>query len=362
MKPTVVEAISRFGKAAKAKLGNPTVSGEPEDQLRAPFEQLLADMAALSGFAPGTVVAVGESSLAALHSRPDYAITVHGPLVGFVELKAPGKGADPRRMKGAHDKAQWMRLQSLPNLLYTDGNEFSLWRDGALASPVVRLGGDIKISGDKLAPGNGLEALFEAFFQWQPIAPTSAKELAEVSARLCRLLRDEVTDALARKSPALTTLAADWRDLLFPAASDSQFADGYAQAVTFGLLMARARGIAIESDLHKACEELKKTSSLIGTALELLTYSQETRDDLATALRTLERVLQVVDWPTVSKGRDDAWLYFYEDFLEVYDNVLRKQTGSYYTRQKSSAAWSASSMKPCGARVSTSRAASPLPA
>jgi N-6 DNA Methylase len=27
----------------------------------------------------------------------------------------------------------------------------------------------------------------------------------------------------------------------------------------------------------------------------------------------------------------DAWLYFYEDFLEVYDNKLRKQTGSYYT-------------------------------
>ena len=74
---------------------------------------------------------------------------MHGPLVGFVELKAPGKGADPRRMKGAHDKAQWARLQSLPNLLYTDGNEFSLWRDGTLASHVVRLGGDIETSGDK---------------------------------------------------------------------------------------------------------------------------------------------------------------------------------------------------------------------
>ena len=33
----------------------------------------------------------------------------------------------------------------------------------------------------------------------------------------------------------------------------------------------------------------------------------------------------------ISKGSPDAWLYFYEDFLEVYDNTLRKQTGSYYT-------------------------------
>lgn len=42
-------------------------------------------------------------------------------------------------------------------------------------------------------------------------------------------------------------------------------------------------------------------------------------------------MLDAVHWPTVSKGRPDAWLYFYEDFLEVYDNDLRKKTGSYYT-------------------------------
>ena len=328
--PTLQQTVSTFGQSAKAKLSNPSAVGQPEDQLRAPFEQLLADMAALTGCAPGAVVAVGETSLSDLRTRPDYAVTLHGALAGFVELKAPGKGADPRRMKGAHDKAQWTRLQSLPNLIYTDGNEFSLWRHGELAAPLVRLQGDIETAGDKLATGPGLDSLFEAFLQWQPQAPTSAKELAEVSARLCRLLRQEVADALTRKSEALTTLATDWRELLFPTASDEQFADGYAQAVTFGLLMARARGIAI-SDLHKAAVELKKTSSLIGTALQLLTDEEDTRRDLATSLLTLERVLEVVDWPKISKGRDDAWLYFYEDFLGIYDNTLRKQTGSYYT-------------------------------
>jgi hypothetical protein len=38
-----------------------------------------------------------------------------------------------------------------------------------------------------------------------------------------------------------------------------------------------------------------------------------------------------VDWAKISKDRPEAWLYFYEDFLAVYDNELRKQTGSYYT-------------------------------
>ena len=42
-------------------------------------------------------------------------------------------------------------------------------------------------------------------------------------------------------------------------------------------------------------------------------------------------MLDAVNWSKISKNDPDAWLYFYEDFLEVYDNDLRKQTGSYYT-------------------------------
>ena len=101
--------------------------------------------------------------------------------------------------------------------------------------------------------------------------------------------------------------------------------------MTFGLLMARARGITIGTDLHKVADGLKDSASLIGAALQLLTDNRETRRVLNTALSTLERVLDAVDWATVSKGKADAWLYFYEEFLEIYDNTLRKQTGSYYT-------------------------------
>ena len=331
MPASVQEAIACFGKSAKAKLSNPTASGEPEDQLRAPFERLLSDMAEIAGLPSNKVVAVGESSIAHAHTRPDYAVTVHGSLSGFVELKAPGKGADPRKFKTLHDKAQWIKLQSLPNLLYSDGNEFSLWRDGALVGKLVKLDGDIEVSGAELQSGPGLENLFGDFLAWQPIPPSSAKELAHVSARLCRLLREEVAEELQRKGPALSGLAADWRKLLFPEASDRQFADGYAQAVTFGLLMARARGINVGTDLHAVAEALKKSSTLIGAALQLLTDNADTRSALATSLGTLERVLEFVDWQKLSKGNSDAWLYFYEEFLEVYDNDLRKKTGSYYT-------------------------------
>lgn len=75
MTQTLNDAISTFGAAAKAKLANPSATGAPEDQLRAPFEQLLADVAALIQFPANAVVAVGESTLADLKTRPDYAVT-----------------------------------------------------------------------------------------------------------------------------------------------------------------------------------------------------------------------------------------------------------------------------------------------
>ncbi len=138
-------AIARFGAEVIAKLANPSASGEPEDQLRAPLEGLFADLTELCGFKREWLAAIGESSLSALKTRPDYAITLRNVLVGFVEVKAPGKGADPRRYKG-HDKEQWEKLQSLPNLLYTDGNSFSLWQNGELVGSIVSLQGDVEMS------------------------------------------------------------------------------------------------------------------------------------------------------------------------------------------------------------------------
>ncbi len=327
---TLAELVADYGQSAKGKLSNPAIQGEPEDQLRTPLHDLFKDLAELCGFKRDQVEPVGETSLASLKTRPDYAITVRKALVGFVEVKQPGKGADPRSYKG-HDKEQWLRLQSLPNLLYTDGNAFSLWRNGEIQGQVVALNGDIATAGKSLSAPQDLVALFDSFLRWEPIPPRTVPELARTTARLCRLLRDEVTEQLEAGSEALTGLAKDWRLLLFPEANNEQFADGYAQAVTFGLLMARARGITLGSDLDRVGRELSKSQSLIGAALKVLTDDASNEKALKTSINTLTRVLDVVNWHAISKGKPDAWLYFYEDFLEVYDNALRKQTGSYYT-------------------------------
>ena len=328
---TVAAAVSKYGANVKPKLANIAIEGAPEDQLRGPLETLVHDLAEVAGLSAGSIHLVGETTLAELKTRPDFAVAVSKALVGFIEVKAPGKGADPRKFDDPHDKEQWDKLKSLPNLVYTDGNAFSLWRDGKLASDIVRLEGSVDTSGAKLAAPATLLPLFSDFLQWTPIPPKSAKGLAEVSARLCRLLRDEVVEQMGLGSPGLTALATDWRKLLFPQADDAQFADGYAQAVTFGLLVARSRDISLSGGIDHAAQELRKSNSLIATALRLLTDDVANQEALKTSLGTLTRVLEWVNWHEISKDKPEAWLYFYEDFLEVYDNKLRKRTGSYYT-------------------------------
>jgi len=304
---TIADAVSAYGASAKAKLSNIAIGGAPEDQLRSPLDLLLRDLAEISGLPVGSVHLVGETTLADLKTRPDFAVTVSKALVGFIEVKAPGKGADPRKFSDPHDKDQWEKLKSLPNLIYTDGNSFSLWRDGKLEGSILHLDGNIEIAGARLAAPDSLLPLISDFLRWSPIPPKTAKQLAEISARLCRFLRDEVIEQMARRSLGLTALAEDWRKLLFPQADDPEFADYYAQAVTFGLLVARARDISLSGGTEKAAQELRKSSSLIGTALRLLTEDSSTQEALKTSLGTLTRVLNAVDWHIISKDKPEAW-------------------------------------------------------
>ena len=113
-------AVSAFGTATKRRFANKAITGAPEDQLRSPLEGLVADLAQLAGLPRDAVAAIPETTLSELSTRPDFAVTLRNALIGFMEVKAPGKGADPRRFSGEHDKKQWAKLRTLPNLVYTD--------------------------------------------------------------------------------------------------------------------------------------------------------------------------------------------------------------------------------------------------
>lgn len=324
-------AVSAFGAAVAPKLAG--AEGEPEDQMRGPLEVFMGAVADELGV---TVTSVGETSLSDLRVRPDYAMKVNGAVTGYIEVKAPGKGADPTRWKSnSHDAQQWEKLRALPNVLYTDGQEWGLYRTGERVGKVVRLVGDVRTSGSALTTADdGLAMLLTSFVHWEPIAPRQIRQLVRSVAPLTRLLRDEVVDTLAREEMAgggpFSSLADDWRALLFPEAGDAEFADGYAQSVAFALLLARTEKIDFAGkSVDAIAKELGKTHSLLGKALSILT--DETIGALAVTLDTLVRVISVVDFARFAKHIADPYLALYELFLEEYDPELRKKTGSYYT-------------------------------
>ncbi|MGH8162292.1 MAG: N-6 DNA methylase, partial [Gammaproteobacteria bacterium] len=319
-------ALEQFALTQQQK-SSVSVKGEPEDQLRAPFEQLLKDAGNSAGF---DVQAIGEIRLGNGGGKPDFGVSVGKLLCGHAELKAPGKGADTATFTG-HDKTQWERFRNLPNILYSNGREFALYRWGKQRR-FMRLERDPRSAGAAAIAGDNVrqfDALLRDFLAWEPIVPASSKQLAEYLAPLCRILRDDVRDALRAGAPGVVAAANDWRRYLFPGADDARFADAYAQTVTFSLLLARSNG----SDtlfLDKAIESLTHANMLLSRALQVLT-DPLVKEHLSTSLGLLQRVVNAVPTGTMSGGRRDPWLHFYEDFLAEYDPVLRKDAGAYYT-------------------------------
>ena len=66
-------------------------------------------------------------------------------------------------------------------------------------------------SGAKLKAPETLQALVADFLSWTAQPPASAKALAETSARLRRLLRDEAREEMAAGRGSLRGLKHDWR-------------------------------------------------------------------------------------------------------------------------------------------------------
>ena len=109
------------------------------------------------------------SEAAAPVGRPDLKVCVESGecVVGWVELKHMNKPADPRRLSDAHDRDQWRRFQVLPNLVYSNGYEASLWRDGVLIAGVVGVEED----------PDGWASLWEEFLSYTPTVDPDPERL-----------------------------------------------------------------------------------------------------------------------------------------------------------------------------------------
>ena len=320
-----IEIVSDFANAVSNNFKQPVLA-QPEDQLKAPVGKLLSAAGNLTGLNVNSRTEVRPEHV---NGRPDLGVTANGLLAGHVELKRPGLGARPERFTG-RNRAQWQKFGALPNLIYTDGADWSLFRSGELRftiqiSPDIRVGGAKALDREALRT---LQKLINEFLYWEPIVPSTAEDLASFLAPLTRVLRDDVATALEGESGPLRALQHEWSGLLFPDGDDAQFADAYAQTVTYALLLARFEGASKLSPAF-AVHELQREHALLAEALQLL-EAPTVREELRMPIELLERAIQAVDSAKIGQS-EDPWLYFYEQFLGAYDPKLRKNRGVYYT-------------------------------
>ena len=102
-------------------------------------------------------------------------ITNEDVIFGYVKLITIGNGADSSCFQD-QDLELFKLTSAIPNLiLYTDGNEWALYRSGQRVSDIVKLSGDIKKDGKKVvteSDAQSLGSLLYDFFLFEPIVPT----------------------------------------------------------------------------------------------------------------------------------------------------------------------------------------------
>lgn len=224
----------------------------------------------------------------------------------------------------------------MPNLLYTNGREWRLYRYGELVT-VTTDGRESEIAyihtsdfikhKSPFTATPSLQGMLQNFLFWEPTPITSADKLVKTLAPLAVLLREEVYLGLktqqknhssAKKHaksqgyddpvpPELVGLYADWRATLSPGAEKQEFADSFAQTVVFALVVAISEGLELNiGTLHRLANRLRSNHGLLGNALNLLTDHLDEDSALHNVLAIIVRVLSVTSWEHISGGKADV--------------------------------------------------------
>lgn len=346
----IVDSIERYAKTIRETLrAGPT---NIELALAPAFKTLVDDL--LPHVSTGsTITSVPEYSKPEL-GRPDIALVRPGQLPrAFVELKAPEKVLDPSRWRDAHDKRQFKRFQELPTWALSNFKAIQLYRrdevtSAATVAPEAALSpltSDAKAA--TLVAAHDTSALLDILGQLaiaEPPSPSNAKQLAEFLAHGARLVRESVLDRLGllaeakQKDRPLQLVRDEFREVLYahPEAGgyrgefDTLFSAAFAQTLAFGLLLVHeATNKPVDAT---AWQHMPDEHPLMKTALRVLS-EPEIVEQIGLGFDVLFDTINAFDAAILAPkpGGHDPILYFYEDFLTVFDADAKQRYGVYYT-------------------------------
>lgn len=166
-------------------------------------------------------------------------------IVGYIEAKPPTEELLDR----IEASGQLQRYRTtFPNLILTNFLEFRLYRHGQRIA-VAQLGRPFVLTGLRQTPplenASDVWRLLDQFLSFSLPRPLTAEDLAKELAKRTRFLRDIVRQQLAEEvalgKSHLSGFYEAFQKYLIGALTPEEFADLYAQTITYGLFAARTR-------------------------------------------------------------------------------------------------------------------------
>jgi N-6 DNA Methylase len=318
--------------------------------------------ALVQSIAPKGVQVVHEAKGVRGKGTPDFKVRQNGQIIGYIEAKPIGTEMDG--LATLLESEQIKKYRSLKeNILLTDYLNWIWIKDGdvhreTLGATDDLLGRNRNIDDDR---AEKVFALFRGFLSVPPKSISTARALADELAGRTRLLRDFLSEELARQEheqegERLYGLYLAFKRQVSESIQIADFADAFAQTLSYGLFLSKLNANGYSLHLDNAKQFIPKSFRLIQELVGFLDDLES--DDYRDVKWVIDQILSVTNgvdvaslkndlsfrnrkrssWALTAKNEEewrlfsrDPFVYFYEYFLARYDAELRRKRGVYYT-------------------------------
>ena len=256
-------------------------------------------------------------------------------IIGYIEAKKPDERLD--RIENSEQLKRYR--ETFPNLILTNFLEFRLYRNGKRVETVLS-GQPFVLNALQTTPPlenqDDLHSLLDHFLNFALPQTFTAESLAIELAKRTRILRDVVGEQFRRKQDSrLAGFFKAFRTYLIGSLTPEEFADLFAQTITYGLFAARTRS-GDDFNRRIAFDNIPHTIGVLRDLFRFISLD-DLPAPLAWCVDDIAEVLAVADAPGIlsryyREGRgSDPIVHFYETFLAEYDPDERERRGVYYT-------------------------------
>ena len=259
-------------------------------------------------------------------------------IVGYIEAKKPTEeGLD----RIEHSEQLKRYRSTFPNLIRTNFLEFRLYRNGEREQTVLAAR-PLVLNRLRLTPTiekpDELYALLDHYLDFALPKTFTAASLAVELAKRTRLLREVIGEQFRQEKDTPGVLSGFYeafQTYLIGSLTREDFADLFAQTITYGLFAARTRA-GDGFNRRAAFDNIPPTIGVLRDLFRFISLG-DLPVPLAWRVDDIAEVLAVADAPGIldryyqqGKGSDPV-VHFYETFLARYDPEERERRGVYYT-------------------------------